>query len=131
MRDSRPKPTPGARAASSRQGAAGRAPPRALSCRTLLRFALLPGDANPEMRPGAIEDLDHPAMQRHVFLHDGKPQAAALDRGGGRFRAAVERLEHLLALVLRDAGAFVEHLQHRVAVLLVELDGDEPALGRI
>src|SRR5438067_12645797 len=98
------------------------------SCRFLARLDLLAREADAEVRAGPLEHLDLAVVQLHVFLHDGKAEAAALDRRHAGVGAAEERLEDALALVRRDSRPFVQDLEDGIAALLVELDGDEAAL---
>src|SRR5262249_54095162 len=122
-----PRRVSGHRTRSNPRGAA-RSPRerRAASCRGLrAALALLAREANPEVRAGAVEHLDASLVQLHVLLDDGEPDPAALDRRHRHVRAAIERLEDLVALGLRDSRALVAHLEYGVARLLVELDGDD------
>ena len=57
-------------------------------------------------------------MRLAELMDDGKPQAAAAGGALPGSVEAVERSEHLVALVLGDAGAVIEHMHHQLAAAM-------------
>src|SRR5690606_2447040 len=64
-----------------------------------------------------------------VFFNDAVHQRQAKARAFVRCLGGVERLENMIQLIRRDAGAFVNQLDDSGVAVIVSTDPDNPAIG--